>query len=81
MEHEHFPQKLNVWGAIGIFGTVAIHVYERNMDSGYYIKTMEEYLIPNADEIYGCRTLQQDNAGVHTSHELHDWFHKIILMS
>lgn len=41
-----FPPKLGVWVAIGRFGSIAIHVFEENTDSEFYINLIHAYLLP-----------------------------------
>lgn len=55
MEIESHPGKVNVWAAISAKGKVSIHVYRENLRSNNYIDILNDYLIPNADELYPNR--------------------------
>ncbi len=70
------PQKVNLWGAIGKGGVIAISVYEENLDARGYVSILKESLIPNADDLYGHGrwVLAQDNDSVHTAKVSMDFF-------
>lgn len=73
-EQGNYPEKVNVCGAIGLFGQVMIHVYEENTDSTTFINILRDFLIPNADQLYhnlGYEwVLVMDNARYHTSNDV-----------
>ena len=66
-----YPQKVNIWAAIGFIGPLAIRVYNENTNSILYKAFLEDNLLPAARAYYGDFgggwILMQDNASYHTS--------------
>ncbi|KUF87249.1 hypothetical protein AM588_10001449 [Phytophthora nicotianae] len=59
-----------VWGAFGAKGKSQMAILRGRQNSGDYIYTVSEYLLPFAHASYGVDfVFQQDNASIHTSRE------------
>lgn len=72
-----FPPKFMVWGAISIRGTSPLKLCTRTMDSGEYILTLEQFLLPTMDTLYPDKFIfQHDNATCHCSNVTKDFLAK-----
>ena len=61
---------LMVWGAFIAFGKSKLAVLGGNQKSGYYIRTLNEYILPFVHEYHtDGYTFQQDLAPIHASTE------------
>lgn len=71
--------KMMVWGCITFSGPGDLSRLEGTLDSKYYLEILDDYVIPSF-EWYGMNPaksiFQQDNARVHTSSIVQDWFRK-----
>ncbi|RYY71933.1 hypothetical protein EON63_21345 [archaeon] len=49
----------------------------RTVDARGYVTVLQQYLLPVIEQYFhGCPCIfQQDNAAVHTAHEVHEFFH------
>ncbi len=56
------PAYLMVWGCINAYGMGSLHVLEGTMNSGRYIKVLEQHMLPSRRRVF-----QQDNAKPHTA--------------
>ncbi len=56
------PASLMVWGCINAYGMGSLHVLEGTMNSGRYIKVLEQHMLPSRRRVF-----QQDNAKPHTA--------------
>ncbi|GMF24271.1 unnamed protein product [Phytophthora fragariaefolia] len=69
---------LMVWGAFGTKGKSELVVLEGRQNSGHYIYTVSEHLLPFAHKHYGTDfVLMQDNASIHSSNETIMFFQEI----
>ena len=57
-------QGVMVWAGIGSRGTTTIHFFEKNVDSQYYKRIINENYLPLNHQGFN---LMQDNATPHTS--------------
>ena len=61
-------QKIMVWGGISIKGLIGYHSFRNIMDSPYFVRILQDHLIPNAKNQFGRRwRLQMDNDPKHRS--------------
>ena len=64
-----------VWAAFSAQGKSRIAFLKSRYNSGKYIQTLENYLIPLCDEFHEVGyTFQHDNASIHTSRQTNQWF-------
>lgn len=57
-----------VWGAFSVFGLSQLAVLDESINSGVYVDTLSEFLLPFIDLHYGRECIfQQDNAPAHSS--------------
>jgi len=55
-------QKIMVWGGISIKGLIGCHSFRNIMDGPYFVRILQDHLIPNAKNQFGRRwRLQMDN--------------------
>ncbi|KAG6621993.1 Transposase [Phytophthora cinnamomi] len=67
-----------VWGAFGTKGKSELVVLEGRQNSGHYIYTVSEHLLPFAHKHYGTDfVFMQDNASIHSSNETRMFFEEI----
>ncbi len=62
-------------GAISKRGKIALVFIDKIMNKIKYVDTLKEYLLPNANKIYGKGNwrFQQDNAPCHKAYYVKDW--------
>ena len=66
---------LIIWRAFSERGTSNLAIISGMQNSTKYIATLENYLLPFAEELYGNGwQFQQDNASIHTSKLTDSWF-------
>ena len=54
-------QKVTVWGAIGAKAKISCHTFRSNMDASFYIKLLQNHLLPAARQQYAQQwRFQQD---------------------
>ena len=64
-----------VWGGFSGVGKTELAILAGNQKSEDYIYTISEYLLPFAHHEYGTEFIfQQDNAAIHTSSMLTEFF-------
>ncbi len=63
------PASLMVWGCISAYGMGSLHVLEGTMNAGWYIKVLEQHMLPSRRRLFQGRpcVFQQDNAKPHTA--------------
>ena len=67
-------QKIMVWGGISIKGLIGYHSIRNIMDSPYFVRILQDHLIPNAKNQFGRRwRLQMDNDLKHRSRVAQDF--------
>ena len=66
---------LMIWGAFSERGTSTLAIISGRQNSTKYIATLENYLLPFAEEMHSNGSqFQQDNASIHTSKLTDSWF-------
>ncbi len=64
-----------VWAAFGFGGKTAIVFLNGRQNSQDYVRTLEQHLLPQGEQICGPNWIyQQDNASIHTSGFTKNWF-------
>ena len=67
-------QKIMVWGGISIKGLIGYHSFRNIMDGPYFVRILQDHLIPNAKNQFGRRwRLQMDNDPKHRSRVAQDF--------
>jgi len=67
-------QKIMVWGGISIKGLIGYHSFRNIMGSPYFIRILQDHLIPDAKIQFGRRwRLQMDNDPKHKSRVVQDF--------
>jgi len=67
-------QKIMVWGGISIKGLIGYHSIRNIMDGPYFVRILQDHLIPNAKNQFGRRwRLQMDNDPKHRSRVAQDF--------
>ncbi|RYG97295.1 hypothetical protein EON65_53090 [archaeon] len=66
-----------VWGCISTYGFHDLVLLDGTVDAKGYVTVLQQHLLPVIEQYFhGCPCIfQQDNAAVHTAHEVHEFFH------
>ncbi|RYY75191.1 hypothetical protein EON63_19455 [archaeon] len=66
-----------VWGCISTYGFHDLVLLDGTVDAKDYVTVLQQYLLPVIEQYFGNHPciFQQDNAAVHTAHEVHEFFH------
>ncbi|RYH28397.1 hypothetical protein EON65_12315 [archaeon] len=66
-----------VWGCISTYGLHDLIFLDGTVDARGYVTVLQQCLLPVIQQYFhGCPCIfQQDNAAVHTAHEMHEFFH------
>lgn len=66
-----------VWGCISTHGFHDLALLDGTVDARGCIAILQQYLLPVIEQYFHGRPciFQQDNAAVHTAHEVHELFH------
>ena len=76
MQPEHlnqlsgYPLKVMMWGCLSSLGTSQLDIVQGTVNSAKYVTTLENYLVPKAEEWFG----QTPWVFQHTSRETKHWF-------
>lgn len=66
-----------VWGAFSFNGVANLAIISGRQKSEDYQRTLEEHLLPYAEDLGGAKFIfQQDNASIHSSNSTKAWFLK-----
>ncbi|RYY72011.1 hypothetical protein EON63_21295 [archaeon] len=70
-----------VWGCISTCGFHDLILLDGTVDAKSYVTVLQNYVLPVIERYYPGRPciFQQDNAAVHTAHEVHEFFHALHL--
>ncbi len=57
------PASLMVWGCVSAYGMGSLHVLEGTMNAEWYIKVLEQHMLPSRRSVFWGRpcVFQQDN--------------------
>ncbi|RYG58505.1 hypothetical protein EON64_21250 [archaeon] len=66
-----------VWGCISTYGFHDLVLLDGTVDAKGYVTLLQHYLLPVIQQYFHCSPciFQQDNAAVHTAHDVHEFFH------
>ncbi|RYG96392.1 hypothetical protein EON65_54480 [archaeon] len=65
-----------VWGCISTYGFHDLILLDGTVDARGYVTVLQNYLLPVIEQYFGNHPciFQQDNAAVHTAHDVHEFF-------
>jgi len=76
-KRQHAGGSVMVWASIGYNGRSQICFLNSRLDSAAYIRVLENYLLPQAEEMGGVNfEFQQDNAPCHSSKFTNAWLNQ-----